>query len=368
MLVHSKNASPHLSALISQFSGVRLAEPSDSAPLAQFINETSMAAGQIKVGFSRGADYYSLLKLQAEKYSALVCEDEGKIVGVGALTVRPSFVRGKPVQTGYFQDLRVSPAAGIRTRQNFYKCFSEFVRVCPELPDFGRCSVFTTAILDDNIFAKTALSRANFPLEYARIAHYTAHMWPKALKIGHWLQFAQPAEPDLPEDVSAFYEAELGRMAFDLTQDDLQRLRGHSRPVVLREGANIIAACLLVQTDAERRLHAEHSKFKIKFDSAGTFITALRVAKKLEPQKAAAAKKNILGKAIRTSMGLKGLFTGYIESDEEPLKLSPLQELSGYRTRGSLYRVFHPEHARLNEFSDGFLRPNQIPCFEWITS
>jgi hypothetical protein len=368
MLVHSENASLPLRKLISQFSGVRLAGPQDAAPLAQFINETSMASGQIQVGFSRGNDYFALLKLQSEKYSALVCEEDGRVVGVGALTVRSSFVRGQLVPTGYFQDLRVAPSASVRTRQNFYKCFAEFVRVCPQLDDFGRCSLFTTAILDDNTPAKSALSRASFPLEYSRIAHYTAYMWPKAPAVGKWLKFGNPSDDHLTEDVRSFYKAELGRLAFDLTPDDLERLSSRSRPVVIKDGNDIKAACLLVQTDNERKLHAEHLKLKLKFDSAGTFITALRVAKKIKGEEAVEAKQTLLRKAIRTSMALNGLFTGYIESDEDPLKLSHLQSLSGYRTRGSLYRVFHPEHALLPSFSDGFLRPNHTPCFEWISS
>jgi hypothetical protein len=193
-------------------------------------------------------------------------------------------------------------------------------------------------------------------------------MWPKPGSMGKWLRLGNDSDVYLTDEIREFYGTQLGQLAFDLTLDDIERLSSHSRPVVLREGNEIVAACLLVQTDTERRLHAEHSNFNLKFDSSGTFITALRISKKINPEKAALTKRKLIGKSLRTSMALKGLFTGYIETDEDPLQLSPLQGLICYRARGSLYRVFHPEHTQLPSFSNGFLRPNHTPSFEWIFS
>ncbi len=369
MLVHSENASPAFRELIGQFKGMRLAHESDAQALAHFINDTSMSAGQIRIGFTRGEDYFALLRLQADKFAALICEEEGQIVGVGALTVRSTTLRGRVVNVGYFQDLRVAPNASARTRQTFYNCFTEFVRVCPQLEDFDRCSFFLTAILDDNMPARSALSRTSFPLEYTRLTHYTAHLWPKVPLVGTLLsKFGKPNTSGLSPELMTFYKEQLGRLAFDLTLTDLERLAEHATPIEICENNDIIGACLLVQTDKERQLRTEHAGLHFGLSSVGTFITALRTARKLSPEKGLLVKRKLLNKALRESARHPGLFTGYIESDENLLRPSLLQSLSGYRTRGSLYRVFHSEHTTLPAFTNGFLRPTQAICFEWVYS
>ncbi len=367
MLIHLANASAQLQQMVARFSGVRLATPEDAEALAQFINETAMSAGHLRVGFTRGSDYFALLRLQAEKFAALVCEDQGRIVGVGALTVRTCYVRGQRARLGYFQDLRVLPAAPHRTRQNFYNCFAEFVKVCPQLEDFDNCSLFITAILDQNTPAKASLSRQSFPLEYTRLTHYNAHLWPKIPFAKLLSNNGSLSSPNFT-DILAFYQENLGRFAFDLTIEDLQRLKEHVTPVVIKENNRIVASCLLAQTENERQLHAEQDQFKINFNSTGTYITAFRISKAIPAEQSKLVRRKLLTKALLESCKLPGLFTGYIEAENEPSNLSLLQRITSYQIQGSLYRVFHPEHAALPGFSKGFLRPSHVPYFDWIFS
>lgn len=367
MLIHAATASAKMRDLTSRFTGVRLATPDDAQALARFINETSMNKGKLRIGFNRGDDYFALLRLQGEKFSALVCEQDGQIAGVGALTLRQASVRGRKVTLGYLQDLRMAATVTQRTRQNFYQFFSEFVRLCPQFEEYDNCSLFVTAILDDNRAAKAALSRSAFPLEYTRLSQYTAHMWPKIPTLRRLTGTAR-MQNSHEDEVSAFYAQELGRRAFDLTTDDLARLKEHSSSVVLKDGGGIVAACLLVQTDQERVLQAKHTGINFKLNAAGTFITALRVAKGLAPERATTAKQQLLGLALRESRKLNGLFTGYIETANDPLRMSHLQNLGSYKTQGSIYRVYHPEHSVIPEFSAGFLRPSHVAQFDWISS
>lgn len=368
MLIHAGNASEMFNELMGRFSGVRLAKPEDAQPLAQFINETAMSTGQLRIGFTRGDDYFALLRLQAEKFAALVCEEEGRIVGVGALTLRNSAVRGQTSPLGYFQDLRVSPAASHRTRQNFYRCFSEFVRICPQLSDFDNCALFITAILDGNSAAKSALSRQSFPLEYTRLAHYTAHLWPKPpLARRFFRNKAQPTE-NLSTELHQFYSEQLGRMAFDLTLGDLERIAPRAVPVTLIENDKIIAACLLVEGSDDRQLLAEQTRLKLKLKCSGTFITALRVSRTLGPERIPDIKTKLLNKALKVSLGCPGLFTGLLASENDTIDPGLFAGLLNIRTHGSLYRVFHPEHTTLPQFANGFLRPSHVPSFDWVFS
>ncbi|MFZ9521532.1 MAG: hypothetical protein ACO3A4_13740 [Silvanigrellaceae bacterium] len=368
MLIHSANASNSFRELTSRFSGVRLANPDDSARIAEFINATSMSSGALSVGFTRGEDYFAMLRLQSEKHAALVCEEQGRIVACGALSVRPSTLRGQPATLGYLQDLRVDRDASPKVRQGFYNCFAEFVRICPQLADFDQCSLFLTAILDKNIPAKLALSRQSFPLEYNRVVGYKAHVWPKAPRLGGRLILkaneANGTDPALIE----FYGQQLGKFAFDLTLGDIHRLSEHAQPVILQEDGKIIAACLLVQTNEERKLLVKQPKLGTEFETSGTYITAMRVSRSLSAENALSAKQKLLRKALAQANKMQGIFTGFIETENNPLKVSGIHKLLDFKVEGSLYRVYHPDHTALPDFAKGFLRPAHIPAFDWVFS
>jgi hypothetical protein len=368
MLIHSANASAPFRELTSRFPGVRLANPDDSSRIAEFINTTSMSSGALSVGFTRGDDYFAMLRLQSEKHSALICEEQGRIVACGALSVRPSSLRGQPAMLGYLQDLRVDRDASQKVRNGFYSCFAEFVRICPQIDDFDHCSLFLTAILDKNIPAKLALSRQAFPLEYNRVVSYKAHVWPKIPFVVPTLTKAAKVPPQEHSEILAFYEQQLGKFAFDLTIRDIARLSEHSLAVTVRDGEKIIAACLLVQTNRERKLLVKPANFGREFETSGTYITAMRTARSLSSESAATVKKNLLKKALAASSRLPGVFTGFIETENNPLPISGFHKLVDFKVEGSLYRVYHPEHTALPEFAKGFLRPAHIPAFDWVFS
>lgn len=366
MLIHTDMASPEVISLFKAFPNVRLANHADGELLARFVNETSMSAGTLRIGFTRGHDYFSLMNLQGEKYAALVCEEHGRIVGVGAVTFRRASVRGKTKTVGYLQDLRVSGLAHHKTRIQFYQCFSELVRLCPRLPEFDYCSVLLTAILDENHPAKAALSRSSFPLEYTRLSGYEAHVWPKA-SVARVLRTHQDARPDpKKEELLKFYQDELGRSSFDLTLNDIERLLGHAQTVVLREQDKIVAACLLVQTEKERQLRSSLRNQNYSFEHSGTYITALRLNRRTSSQQEDILYRRLINQAWQQSLKLPGIFTGLITAAGAPFQLSWLQNLFCINVKGSLYRVYHPEHTQLADFSDGFLRPNHVPALEWV--
>ncbi|MEY4064548.1 MAG: hypothetical protein RIR26_756 [Pseudomonadota bacterium] len=369
MLIHPGNASPEFAAHMARYPGLRLARPDDSQRLSDFFNTTAMSAGQLSIGFVRGSDFFALLALQAERYAALVCEENGMIVGVGALSMRHAFVRGKLTPVGYLQDLRLSPQSKTKTRQSLYACFTEFVRLSPQWDDFNRCSLFLTAILDENTPARAALSRASFPLEYSRLASYKAHLWPKLPGLEKLLPVKTNVETGHEEKLLHFYKETLGTLAFDLTLDDVSRLLPRAVPVTIeKEGQGIAAACLLVNTDEERRLRVRYNPVGRSLETSGTYLTAVRVGRSVAAELKDGVMKDLLAKALKTSLRMKGSFTGIIEMQDGPVPFPFLAAQSHYTVSGSLYRVFHPEHTQLADFSAGFLRPAHKASFEWIFS
>ncbi len=368
MLIHPANASSDFQTLFERFPGTRLACPEDSRALTNFFNSTAMNADGFNFAFTRGEDYFALPNLQSERSATLICEENNSIVGVGAVSMRKGFVRGKIKPIGYLQDLRLAPAASARTRQSLYGLFCEFVRICPNLPDFENCAVFLTAILNDNSAARNALSRPSFPLEYTRLSQYQAYIWPKIPSVAGFLSKARTNEDTHWKLITDFYESQLGKMAFDLTIEDILRFQSHAVPVVIETNGEIQAACLLVDTTRERRICAQYSPLGWSIDSSGTYITALRVKRSLSAAQRITFERLLMSKALRFSNRLPGNFTGFIETENS------LQSTPSWRARlrfsisGALYRVFHQEHTKLDDFHAGFLRPAHSSAFEWVMS
>ncbi|NBW83502.1 hypothetical protein EBR21_17280, partial [bacterium] len=117
-----------------------------------------------------------------------------------------------------------------------------------------------------------------------------------------------------------------------------------------------------------RKLLVKQSKLGREFETSGTYITAMRTAKGLSAEKAVLVKKELLKKALAASGRLPGVFTGFIETENNPLPVGGFHRLVDFKVEGSLYRVYHPEHTTLPEFAKGFLRPAHIPAFDWVFS
>ena len=296
----------------------------------------------------------------------MICEEGEQVVAVGAVSFRSAVVRGVSRWLGYLQDLRVSSSAKQRTRVQFYKCFSEFVRMCPSLVEFGCCSIFLTAILDDNRVALAALSRPSFALEYTRLTSYTAHTWPKIPAQFLKRRLDEHMTVCQSEELLDFYKQRRLPFEFDLTQPDVERLLAHARPVVIRMGGGIQAACLLVQTNSERCLNLGYEGLEQRWSCAGLYISALRLAEQLPARDAHTLRNQLIRKALRVSAFLPGTFVGFVNVNDPSTRLSVGLSATSIHVKGSLYRVYHPEHTQLKDFAQGFLRPNQVAALEWV--
>jgi hypothetical protein len=368
VLIHPGNASSDFLALFERFPGVRLARPEDSKALAAFFNATSMNTDGFNFAFTRGNDYFSLPNLQSERFAALVCEEKGSIVGVGAVSMRKGFMRGRLRSIGYLQDLRLAQTASARTRQSLYGLFCEFVRVSPSLPDLDHCSLFLTAILNENTIARAALSRPSFPLEYTRLAEYKAHVWPKIPSLGKLFGKTGASNKAEWTALVRFYESNLGKLAFDLSLDDVMRLESHATPVLIEANGDIQAGCLLVDTSNERRIRSEYAPLGWAIESSGTYITAFRIKRTAAASERAALETALMHKALRISKQLPGNFTGFIETENALVGSESWRTKVRFSIPGALYRVFHPEHGKLDDFHCGFLRPAHTTAFDWVMS
>jgi hypothetical protein len=363
-----ENASPELLRLFQAFPMLSVASKEQGPELSRFMEQSSMAADNFEITFTRGLDYFSLLEAQGQ-HSITLCimGQEGQVLGVGSLTSRMSFVRGKPTPVGYFQDLRVSKHVTGSARQNFYEFFTEFVRLSPSLPDLNFCKFFYTAILSDNKAAKTALSRDRFILEYTKMYSYEAWLFPKIPGLGLLSSMNSYDFPSLQE-VMDFYKAELGRSMYDLDLGDIERLWEYSIPLCLREKGNLLGVCLLADTNQLRKMKVCLKKINLTLSLSSTQIFGLRVQNRLSQKRKEDVKSALLRKAILKSFSLNTHYLGYIQVENDiEVGFHPLF-LPKVVTKGDVYRVYHPDHVTLAGFGDGFLRPAHTGSFEWVLS
>jgi GNAT superfamily N-acetyltransferase len=102
---------------------VRQATPEDNVGLRALDREGVIAAAT-PVTFDRSPDFFAPSCAYAS-WRAYVAEKDSRLIGVGAMALKPVLVDGVPVQAAYFYDLRVAPDV---RRQGIAKAVGEAIR------------------------------------------------------------------------------------------------------------------------------------------------------------------------------------------------------------------------------------------------
>lgn len=368
MIINETSISEELKDVLEKFYHVRIASRNDAKSLALFIKENAMKADGLGISFSRGQDYFSLLEMQSEVSLTLILESKGEVLGVGSLTCRKAYIRGHEVTVGYLQDLRIASRTSGSLRSEFFDCFSEIIRVGPSLPDLHYCQYYYTAILDKNQKALQSLSRNRMRLEYTRIFRYNAQLYLNILPKNFAHSILRPLLPTTATswtEAYDFYKENIGTLSYDLSLDDIKRLEEHSTVIGVRSDEKIVGVCLLVNPEGIRDLSITGRSDWLKFDLKGAYISAIKVSKSLPLSEQSKIKRRLILTAKAHPLARKKDFVGYIQSERELEVKIPIPKVI---TEGSIYRVFHEDHTKLDKFSEGFLRPNHIGYFDWSLS
>jgi GNAT superfamily N-acetyltransferase len=86
---------------------VREATPNDNAALLALDRECVIAAAT-PVAFDRSPDFFARSRSYSS-WRAFVAEADSRLIGIGAMALKPALVGGERVQAAYFYDLRVAP-------------------------------------------------------------------------------------------------------------------------------------------------------------------------------------------------------------------------------------------------------------------
>ncbi len=84
----------------------RKGEPADDSALKEMLRENAMP-GSISLSMRYEPSLFQAIDVERGKTHVAVCEDAGRIVGMGVISEREVFLHGKPCRAGYLSRLRV---------------------------------------------------------------------------------------------------------------------------------------------------------------------------------------------------------------------------------------------------------------------
>ena len=128
----------------------RYAVRDDGPALCELFASISMEA-DLHLSVERDPDFFKLYEIQRAEHRTIVLEDEGRLLGMGAILGRDAWIDGELGRVGYLGDLRVRRHVARRwLTTHFPRYFDEACR------QFD-CEVMLTAVIDSNRAARWAL-------------------------------------------------------------------------------------------------------------------------------------------------------------------------------------------------------------------
>lgn len=351
--------------LLTDHPSIKISSLSDSLAISRFLNSVPMILGKFKINISRGDDFFALLKKQGHSFLCLLVMENNKISGLASVVFRKTFICGKLEEVGYLQDLRLGPNLTFARRKEFFSFYSKAIQFAHLMPETQYSRFFYTAILKGNDMARKALSRPSFPLKYSQFVSYKSFIFPKLflpLKL-------QPSDKnkmlvELPgpvkNEVEVFFRDNFERAFFSATWDDIERSLPNADVVTLRSEGRIVASCLLVSSISLRSYDVQMPTINFQTQLNGVYPFAVTVCKKSGLKLAGKWKNQLLIKAFLLAQKKPGSFFGIVTADIEPELPLLFRNFPKVCFSGCIYRVFHPEHSKFEDFLKGFLRP--IDC------
>lgn len=167
--------------------------------------------GALQIGFSREPSYFACPAPAGIGERILLARRDGRLISVGAWSVREAWWRGEPICVGYLQGLRMAEgtAGSMKVLREGY---AELARQVAEIPAAG----WFTSVDADNVRARRIFeSRASGLPRYRRIADYLTRVVPvprRGAVVGE-------SQVESQEELTEFMQREGSRHDLALTWD-----------------------------------------------------------------------------------------------------------------------------------------------------
>lgn len=144
--------------LLNKYPRLELASEANNDEILDFLDQISMKTERGAITTNRRPQFFDLCQIQGDKFfPVLMRNDDGKLGGIGVLSLFPMNVHGKRQMVGYASDLRLSPQMSRKTRVQFHRWYADLAQYCSDLEEFEGSPYILTSIFDENTAAKKAL-------------------------------------------------------------------------------------------------------------------------------------------------------------------------------------------------------------------
>lgn len=265
-----------LSELLSAYSQVRLALPSDNQTVLELLRQIEMQTDHGGLRWDRGPDFFSLARAQGRTHWVfLALNRDGTAHGVGVISLAPWMIHGRRQICAYTSDLRFSRRLDRAGRLQFWRCYSEIVRDHKRIREFSDVDFFYSCVLDENrmaiqSFVESKEGRPNSEILYRWLQAYSS-----SIVLGAWGQgvrrwWAHRRNPDwevvsassVPQDQwKDFWFATQNRafsafLTFDEVQRRLSELKVSEEEILFvrsRKSQQLLAVAALATDHSFRR-------------------------------------------------------------------------------------------------------------------
>ncbi len=145
----------------------------DDAEVLQFFDQAGMSGGGFRLLMQRKPRFFDLFEHRGGISRAVgLRDDNGRLVGSGALTSTPCFIDGKPGNFVYLADLRVQDRDPALVRE-WREWFGKVMKAAPQLEEGGENGHMVCGIIETNDRARRVLEeRVHNGQKLLRIAPY----------------------------------------------------------------------------------------------------------------------------------------------------------------------------------------------------
>lgn len=219
--------------------GFTLAGPADDVEIRELLRSVPMQ-GALRIGFSREPSYFACPAPAGIEEHTLLARRDGRLVGVGAWSLREAWWRGETARIGYLSGLRI--ASGTQGSMRVLR--EGYAELARRVYDADVTGWFTSVAADNSRARRIFESRASGLPRYRRMADYLTRVTPVPRRGGS----INVTRPECRDELADFLRREGARHDLALIWDKA-RWNGLEASgfgiddiAVVRRGGRIVAA------------------------------------------------------------------------------------------------------------------------------
>jgi len=282
-----------MSKHLEQYENLELASIKDNKEILDFLVKVPMESDDFSLRYNRAPDFFKLLEAQGnQSFVFKMLNKDKSLGGLGVITTRKCWFNNKESLIAYTSDLRVSPLLYKRTRLEWRKLYTDYIRDYKSINELKDIAFFHTAVLDDNEKAIKSLKSKKSKFVYNDICPYrsislygrlplssnkVAYKIESNLSAHQIESFLSKCHKNLP--AGQFYQVDHPESEFNKRKKNLSEYDAQNFLVIRNEYGEIKAAMVPIDTASLREIVIDKMNWRYKLLS---YLTPLLKGKRLK--------------------------------------------------------------------------------------